>query len=337
MSARRRIWLGLSVAFSVAAVVLVGRWLDWEGAYGLLVAAEPAWLLAALVAFIANYWLRTWRIRWLLAQESMPFLRLLGVTSLYGMFNYLMPAKSGEISFLYLVRRHVGVAVSQGAAGLIIARFFDLATLALFLPAAVFAFHDRLPSWLVGASAAYCALVGAAGLVLARLVNGTRTGPPPARPPAVVGWGQRLAGAVRALLEGLRAIHRRGQYARLWLVTAGIWGCIYANLYAIVASLGYEPDLLELVVLSMFLVPMTLLPVQGLANVGTHEAAWIAAFAIFGYPMSESLSIAVTSHVVLFVLVVALDAVGSLLLATGPVAVAAVSGSGPAPPTRGPA
>lgn len=326
-NARRRLWLGSSVVISLAVVVMVGRWLDWEGAYRRLATAEPGWLLAALAFFLLNYWLRTWRIRWLLGAGSMPFLRLFGVTSLYGMFNYLMPAKSGEISYLYLVRRHLQVALPQGAATLVTARFFDFATLACFLPLAIFSFYDRLPTWMVGMSLLFCALVGTGGLLLVRVLQEDRGHR--SRPQAGAGVEPkgRIALAASALLEGLRVIHRRRQYTRLCLVTIAIWCCIYANFYAIVASLGFHADWLELVVVSMFLVPLTLLPVQGLANLGTHEAAWTGALAVFGYPVSASLGIAVTSHVVLFVLVVAVGALGALLLAASPLSVPGASGN----------
>jgi uncharacterized membrane protein YbhN (UPF0104 family) len=69
-----------------------------------------------------------------------------------------------------------------------------------------------------------------------------------------------------------------------------------------------------MIVVSIIMVPMTLLPFQGFANLGTHEIGWAAAFALFGYPETTALNIAVSSHIVLLLFVLLLGSLGVILL-----------------------
>jgi uncharacterized membrane protein YbhN (UPF0104 family) len=63
---------------------------------------------------------------------------------------------------------------------------------------------------------------------------------------------------------------------------------------------------------------MTLLPIQGFANLGTHEIGWAAAFTLFGYSKAAALNIAVSSHIIWLFFVLLLGALGLLLLRDKP-------------------
>ncbi len=58
-----------------------------------------------------------------------------------------------------------------------------------------------------------------------------------------------------------------------------------------------------MIVVSIIMVPMTLLPFQGVANLGTHEAGWIIALSLFGQPQETALTIAVGSHLIMLLFI----------------------------------
>ncbi len=118
----------LSVVISLVAIIYLVGQLDWQTTYDTFIHLNWGWLLAAWLVFALNYMLRTLRFQLLIYSLDIPFRQLLSVTSLYGMFNYLMPAKSGEFSFLLLLNRRLEVSVAESTAILIVARFFDFAT-----------------------------------------------------------------------------------------------------------------------------------------------------------------------------------------------------------------
>ena len=305
---RRTVFSVLSLVFTLLVFAYVALHLNWTLALAHLSAAHPGWLAAAFAFFILNYFLRTLRFHLLIHDPRVLLRRLMGVTSLYGMFNYLLPAKSGELTYVLLLNRCLRVGLADSTATLVTARFFDFGVVALCLPFVLAVFFDQLPDWLIQSSIVYCVLVAlAGGLVVVWLRTGRfRTTDESTK--------NKLRRAVSKLVDGLRTIDDRRQYWPLWLLSLLIWGCVYTNLYLIVLSIGFAPTLVQMIVVSIILVPLTLLPVQGLANVGTHEVGWVAAYSLFGYSPELALAIAVTTHVVLFVFVLLLGALGSILL-----------------------
>lgn len=302
-----------SMILTAVVLVVVGYSLDWSYALRTLHRIDFGWLVWALVVFAINYWLRSIRFRMLLNRGPGGNSELLAVTMLHGLFNYLLPAKSGEFSYLVLAKRHLEVPLPESTATLITARFFDFGVIALLLPVAVHQFYHEMPRWLILSSAAYCAVVLAAAVLLVSYLRTSEgEAPRPGR-----GLTARARNAVNAVLDSLRTIDQRRLYLRLWIVTSAIWVCVLLNYYFITASLGFEPSFSQMAVISIILIPLTLIPVQGIANLGTHEAAWVAAFTMFGYSLESALTIAVTSHVVMFAMFVVLGIAGYTLMAAG--------------------
>jgi uncharacterized protein (TIRG00374 family) len=301
-----------SLILTAVVIVVVGMSLDWAHAARTLHRIEFGWLGLALVVFALNYWLRTIRFRLLLDRTSEGSRDLMAVTMLHGLFNYLLPAKSGELSYLVLTKRHLDVPLPESTATLITARFFDFGVIALLLPLALHQFYHDMPRWLILSSTAYCiGVLGAAVLLVAYLRTAESRASRPGRDLIT-----RIRNGVDRIVDSLRIIDQRRQYLRLWLVTSAIWGCVLLNYYFITTSLGLDPTFSQMVVISLIIIPLTLIPVQGIANVGTHEAAWVAAFTMFGYSLESALTIAVTSHVVMFAMFVLLGTAGYALMGT---------------------
>ena len=126
MRIRSSTYTMVGVGLSLVVIVYVAEHLNWSLARDRLTTANPGWLAAGLGVFAINYLLRTVRFRVLLSSPHLAIHRLLGVMMLYGMFNYLMPTKSGEVSYVLLSHRYLDTSISEGAATLIAARFFRL-------------------------------------------------------------------------------------------------------------------------------------------------------------------------------------------------------------------
>lgn len=310
--------IGLFISLAVIGYVLVK--LDWQAVYKTFKTIDLLWLVAAFGVYLLNYVLRTIRFRMLLNLDEIPFQHLFGVTNLYGMYLYLMPAKSGELSYPILLKSRLNVPFPESTATLIAARFFDFATVALFLPVVLVTFWGQIHPWVRMGSLLFVMIVFLSGIGLLWIIrNPSRTERfhqiEPGSHPFVV----RLWNALAKLMDSLHAIDQRGGYGRLWLLTIAIWICVQTNFYFIVLSLGESLTFLQIVVVSIIMVPMTLLPIQGFANLGTHEIGWTVAFALFGYPEATALNIAVSSHIILLLFVLLLGFLGFVLLRGKPI------------------
>lgn len=294
-------------AFSLAVVLYVLITLDWQQVMETFRQMDLVYVGLGFVVYLLNYVLRTLRFQTLLDVTTVPFRRLLGITQLYGMYLYLMPAKSGEISYPLLLKSREGVSLGSSAATLIAARLFDFAAIALLLPLALLVYWAQTPSWLRMSSLAFSGVVlGASGMAVAFLGSwqGRRT---------------RAAGRSRfvekmwRVVDQLRDIYARRQYARLGLLTLGIWLCVQINFYLITLGLGVQLTFFQIVVISLVMVPLTLLPLQGFANLGTHEIGWVTAFRIFAIPQDVALRMAVSTHFILLLFILLLGGMGMVL------------------------
>ena len=293
-------------------VLIAAQLLDWSLGYDTLRRANGGLLAVALVLFAINWALRALRFAMLLdGSTAGRYPLLLGITTVHGMFTYLMPMKSGELSYLLLTSRFLNVPVAESTATLITARLLDFVVIAFLLPVALLQLDQALPQWLAHVCTIFGVSVVAAAAALLLYVRKSTweiSQDPGQR------WRDRVAKVLHDTLQCLKQIDARRQYLLLWLISLSIWLCILMQYYFITASLGFEPRFVHMVVISVILIPLTLMPVQGIANIGTHEAAWVIALALFGYDFDAAMTLAVTSHVLVFLMFLVMGLAGYVLL-----------------------
>jgi uncharacterized protein (TIRG00374 family) len=311
--AKSKLSIILSILFSLAVVAYAILKLDWKAVQSSMVGLNWEWLILSLLVYGLNYVLRTMRFQILIPTKSVSFIKLLAVTGLYGMYNYLLPAKSGELTYIVLANRQLKVSLVEGTTSLVASRYLDFVAIAIILPFVLVFYLKSLPAWLIYASLVFCGVVFLASLGLYWFAKKTSN-----RQETNLHTGMKWAAKIQKILmdlrDGLVTIYHQREHMRLLLLTMAIWLCVYTNFYLIVLSLGYQLSYFQIVVISIFMIPMTLLPFQGFANLGTHEISWVAAFSIFGQPESVALSVAFSSHVILLLDVLLLGGCSFLII-----------------------
>lgn len=304
----------LGFIFSLIIIAYMLRALDWQATLYVFMHVNYFWLLLSLVFYLLNYALRTIRFRYLLNLQKIPFTKLFGVTSLYGMYLYLMPAKLGEVSYPVLLKKELGISIALGSTTLIVARFWDFLVVSLFLPFVVLFFRDKMALWLQVGSLVFFIVVIFVGFAALWIMRSHTTKTLEARKPFNFRWAVYALNFINKLLIGFREIDSRRQNAQIGLLTLAIWICIQANFYSMIRGLGYSLNLFEIAVILIIMIPVTLFPIQGFGNLGTHEVGWVTAFSLFGYSQPISLTIAVSTHIILLALVLLLGLLGFIIL-----------------------
>lgn len=304
-----------SIILSLAVITYVLMKLDWQAAIDTFTHLNWVWLVLAFGVYLVNYCLRTIRFQVLLNKKYISFKKLFGVTNLYGMYLYLMPAKSGELSYPILLKHNLKISLASSAAALIAARFFDFVTIALFLPAVLVVFGEQMPTWIRNSAMIFSLVVFMFGGISIWWLR---------RSDEFISSPRQIASSNRAfdrarrtlykLYSSLQSIDQECKYWQIWLITVSIWFCVQVNFYLVVLSLGYKLTFFQILVVSVIMVPMTLLPVQGFANLGTHEVGWVTALTLFQQSQTTSLNIAVGSHIILLLFVLLLGLLGYVLL-----------------------
>lgn len=304
----------VSGIITIALLVYLLLTLDWGTLRAAFMDVHWGWLALAFLAYFVNISLRALRFKNLLYSRSVRWIELIPVSAFHNMFMYLLPAKTGDVTYIILARGRLNIPFYEGTATLVASRFYDFSVIALILAFILPFSRNGIPDWIFQAAVVFCmvALIGATGTLLflkfSKSGQQSRVGKNP--------FYLRVQNAWEKFIAGLREIQANGANLRVALITLGIWLCLYADYYFIARSLGTPITFFHISMISIVMVPLTLLPLQGFANIGTHEIGWASVLVAFGYSYDTALAIAVGSHFVLLVSVLLVGGLSFLLTQT---------------------
>ena len=139
------------ILVSIALVVYLARQINVREVFTALLKVPPRYLLAAFVLFILGHFSRALRFR-ILLKDKTTLGGLFSIESVHTAALGFMPLRSGEFSFLYLVKKEYGIEYPVGAAALVLGKALDfMVVVALFvlsfseLPHVPPFFRDLLP------------------------------------------------------------------------------------------------------------------------------------------------------------------------------------------------
>ena len=228
---------------------------------------------------------------------------MFSIVCVHTMTNEILPAKTGEISYIYLLKKLHGIKTGDGVASLVVARVFDAIMVSL-----IFVFSAMLISnlpdiiygiiWFVSAFAALAVLV---------LVVFIRSGQKFTRGfrKLVEGIGISRFGKVQYLLrkidETAQSFNEIGLKSILWKVTISsiiLWTFYYLTFYFIIQSFGVNLSFFDTVIICSFSNLVLLLPITVFAGFGTTEGSIAVLMVLFGIGWGAAIATAFGIHIV---------------------------------------
>lgn len=298
MKKRQALIYIVSAILSIALLAYLLLNLDWEILRVAFSDIHWGWLGLALLAYLINIFLRALRFRSLIYSRPVQWLELVPVSALHNILMYLMPAKTGDITYVFIAKDRLDLSLTEGTATLFAARFYDFSVVAAFLTVLLPLSNNEIPNWIFIPAMLFCGLVLLVTVGILVFLRFSKPNPEagksqksPILQKAFVVWDKFIA--------GLREIQQHGAHGRVALLTAGVWFCVYSNFYFATKSMGLPVAFYHIAIISMVMIPLTLLPLQGFANLGTHEVGWTSVLVAFDYPYKTALAIAAGSHFVL--------------------------------------
>lgn len=275
-----------------------------------LAQVDPVWLLLGFIIFGVNILFRSLRFKRLIFSQEIDLKDIFQVSCLHTMYNYLLPARTGEFSYAYFLKKLNRISFTEGLSTLLVARILDLMTIVLLLPVVLYSLRDHIPGeHLHVIIIVACMVLLICVLFIALLVKGEKT----LRIVETIGQFFRISRFrvfqyLQKKFEEFHAfcliIHKNRIYLPLICLTCFIWLSVYGYFYCIAQSLHIQISFVQMILILMIMVPTRLLPLQGVGNVGTHEIGWVFALRIFGFSQEIALLMALNSHIILFVYVI---------------------------------
>jgi len=291
--------LGFTATAGTAVLLAALAWLvPWGEVGALWASVDTGWVWAVAAATVAGHLIAAVRLKAMLPGHRIAVLRDgLTLNLAHGAAMLLLPARLGELVFLGLLRRDLGLSTG-GAAVLIVAqRLQDLVAVAAFLALSLLlkaaGLPEGVPVVLAGGATAVLAAALAAVLAMApalklaeRLLRG--------RP------GRLARGLTALVLQARRAVGRGGPVApRPMLLTLVFWATEMAALHAALRAFGHTADLASSLFLGSGLSLVFALPIQTVGGLGLGEGGLAALLMLDGMGREAALTLGVSARLLL--------------------------------------
>ena len=264
---------------------------------GLLANADLTWFIMGFVsAALVNY-LSALRTRWLLFHPGHPMLILWHIHALRAFITGLLPFNTGELSYVYYLKKYCVTPAAKGLAVLVSVRClelvfflavqFILAGFGLLLNASVL----NLTAVFITGAALFTALLAIwKKEILIRLPGFFSK-----RFSGCFGFGaDKFSRMVDEFSQGIALVFEYRQKIRLAGLTLAI--VLLKNLFmvAMVCAMGAEISLWLVVYLILFIFAAQF--VQGFGSFGNQEAGISGALIAVGYEPEQALAMALGAH-----------------------------------------
>jgi len=266
---------------------------------------------AAAGLYIVQYFFLA--VRWrLLNRGRVGIGSCYAITATHNMTNNVLPFRTGELAYPYLLKRHFDIGLGDSTATLFYARIFDLAAMALFFFGSLaFVGKDVLET--VAASkdeilrfTLLVVLVGGVLLgvyvLLDRWANNADGG-------EHEGLRGKIRGAFRSLTRGLQRVEIVSISIRMFLYSMAIFLARYAFFMYALRAFGIDLLFGEAVAASTLAILGAIFPLQGVGGYGTIETGWVLGLVLIGVEPTRALMAGFGVHTFRLVL--------SILLAAG--------------------
>lgn len=254
--------------------------------------------------YLSTYFFRVLRFK-ILLNNKIGFKKLFSIVCVHNLVNNLLPARTGELSYVYMVKKN-GVSTGEGIATLMIARIFDIIAISsLFFVSALFV--GNLPVLLLNA---VWMIAGVLAILILFLFSLAYKGEKVVKIAdkilekiklkkfKIVGF---LLKKAEETVKNFETIKSKKVILYSFLLSLFVWYCLYSMNYVLLGGMGLDLVIWIVVLGSTFSVISTLLPIQGIAGFGTYEGTWALAFIALGLTKEVAISSGFGVHIILVV------------------------------------
>ncbi len=273
-----------------------------------LTSINPLYLIAGFFLYACSYFFRALRFRILLNGE-LAMRDLVNVVCVHNMMNNLLPARTGELSYIYLLNKVHGRNTGEGIATLVIARVFDFITIAgIFLCAVVILQH--LPDT-AAKTVPYALIAVLLSIVLITILLKSDKRKILSIIENLLGRykldknpvGSRILSKTHETADSFDALSNADMrfHLRVLTTTIGLWVSLYTFYYCMALAMHMDIGYIPAVFASSFAVFTTVLPIQGVGGFGTIEGGWAVGFILIGVPDAVAVASAFGFHLIMLI------------------------------------
>ncbi len=308
----------ISLFVTAALILILLSQISLDRFLEVILTISPFWVAVGFVMYSLGYLFRAIRFRMLLG-DKVSLREMYPLVCLHYMANNILPARLGELSYIYLVKKLHQIPTAEGIASLTIARVFDLIALSslLFFSAV---FVENVPPLIAQSFVVAGALMLLPVIFVFFVVHG----------------GRRFVALIEKILIALNL--RRFQKSELILKKSieiidcfhvvkskkvifytllnsfAVWLFIYLMNFSLLRGIGMNLALPIVILGSTFSVLTNIAPVPSVASIGIYEGVWALAFISLGIPKEAAIFSGFVAHIMMLVYVAILSGMAMFAL-----------------------
>jgi len=281
---------------------------------------SPLHFIAGFVLYTCSYVFRAWRF-YILLNKEIGINSLFPIVCVHNMMNNLLPARMGELSFIYLLKTEANRTTGEGLGTLIIARIFDFIIITIFF-LLLFSIIGNLSSgffviivigiiFLITMVSLFIGLFFYGNAVIMQLKTLLRF-----FNVCTFRVGRYISRKCEEIMTCFSTYHNRKnkRHLSVFLLSLAIWSFSYLLFYLIALSMHIELGFIPILFASSFAVFSTVLPIQGIGGFGTMEGGWALGFIMVGLPNEIAISTGFGFHLIVLLYTIILGVSGYLSL-----------------------
>ncbi|MGM0365704.1 MAG: lysylphosphatidylglycerol synthase transmembrane domain-containing protein [Actinomycetota bacterium] len=289
---------------------------------------KPTMILGLSMMFFDGF-LRGYRSKILIGSERIRLIDLFFVSHIRNAFNMVLPARTGELSYVYVLKRKFKFPIGIGASTLAVALVFDMVIVfSLIVISIIIVGINRyavssttvmlIAAALLAASLTILFFLSKIVGVVIRAINWILV---------KTNWGKNkvISYLYKKLVEtnqNIEVIQSRKIYWKVYLLSVMIrlvkFSIYYFMIHALMRPMGYGFGQLNYWVIFLATAAAEIsavLPTHALAGLGTYEFAFVAVFTMLGFSEDIAIIVGFNYHIINLVFTVILGILSTIILA----------------------
>ena len=299
----------VAIFFTIALPIFLLSYINIDDVVNIITNIKPIYLLVGLILYACSYYLRSLRF-WILLKGEVSLSDLLKIVCVHNMMNNLLPARTGELSYIYLLKKIHKRNIGEGIATLVVARVFDfLLIVGIFLSASILLQFYIIKNGMFYVIFAVIILLICVSLLICLMkadkikttelfekmldddnLNETTL-------------NNRILSKIKEIINSFALIGDAGLliYFKIFITTLSLWGSLYLFYFCLAIGMNLEIHFIPAVFASSFAVFSTILPIQGIGGFGTVEGGWAIGFILIGLPETVAVASGFGFHIIVLV------------------------------------
>ena len=262
------------------------------------------WFAAGFILYLLSYLARASRFKVIL-NSNLKLKKLFEIVSVHTMMNNILPARTGELSYIYLITKQ-DIKGVKAASSLVVARLFDFIIIILIFLTSILFLKDVPLIISSSLSVVYIFFAFIVLFLFALIFFGKR----------IIRYSKKIyphlwikkykvitkiLTLIKNIVIDFESIRSKRRIATIFLISVFIWVLQYSTLNIILISVGIHLPLVFVIVSITLMNLSAVLPIQGIGGFGTIEGSWAIGLLMFGISKDVAISTAFFNHIVIII------------------------------------